>query len=128
MSLFHQRGGLDKRRRTFLEKFVPENGICGHFGENADDTTSDVVGFEVPIVEAAEPSVDVRKISMDLLESTPRVKIYTGTLASEEGGLGKDLPGSWRASHSKLMILAQSSALSMSATKVGAVGEAEELG
>jgi len=128
VSFFHQRGGLDKRRRAFLEKFVSEDGICGHFGENTNDTAGDVVGSEVSIVEATEASVDVWEISMDLLEPTPRAKIYTKRLASEEGSLGNDLPGSWRASHRRSMILAQSSALSMSATKVGGVGESEGLG
>jgi hypothetical protein len=45
-------------------------------------------------------------------------------LASEEGDQGEDLPGSRRVSQSRLTILAQSSALSMSATKVGGVGVA----
>lgn len=65
---------------------------------------------------------------MDLLESASCVKVYTAGLGSEEGYQGKDLPGSWRVSHSKLTILAQSSALSMSATKVGGVGGPEGVG
>jgi len=65
---------------------------------------------------------------MDLFESTSCVKVYTMRLASEEGDREKNMPGSWRVSQSKSTILAQSSALSMSATKVGGVGGTEGLG
>lgn len=118
----HQRRGQDKRRRTFLEELIPENGIRGHFSENPDDAAGDVVGLDVSFVEAAKASVDIWEISMDLLEPASCVKVYVVGLASEEGDHGRGLPGSWRVSHSKLTIRAQSSALSMSATKVGGVG------
>jgi len=67
----------DERRNTFLEKFIPKNGICRHFSENTDDTASDVVGLEVCLIETAEALVDVWEIGMDLLETASRIEVYT---------------------------------------------------
>ena len=64
---------------------------------------------------------------MNLLETTSRLEVYAVGLALEERDQEMNLPGSWRVSHSKLTILAQSSALSMSATKVWGVGGPEGL-
>jgi len=76
----------DERRSTFLEKFIPKNGICRHFSKNADDTASDVIGLEVCLVETAEASVDVWEISMDLLETASRVEVYTKDQSSASEG------------------------------------------
>jgi len=76
----------DERRSTFLEKFIPKNGICRHFSENTDDTASDVVGLEVCLVETAEASVDVWEISMDLLETASRVEVCATDQGSASEG------------------------------------------
>jgi len=64
---------------------------------------------------------------MDFFEPAPGVEVYTIKSALGEGDGGMGLPGSWRVSHNKSTILAQSSALSMSAMKVGGVGGTEGL-
>lgn len=63
------------RHRTFLKKLIPENGIYGHFGENADDTTDNVVGLDVCLVKAAETLVDVLEICMDFFETASRFEV-----------------------------------------------------
>jgi hypothetical protein len=89
---FYQARRHEKRGDTFLEKLIPKNRIRRHFGENADDTASDIVGPEVCLVETNEPSVDIWEISMNLLETASRVEVCVGDQRLSASSGGRDEP------------------------------------